>query len=301
MKPPPFDYVAARSAGDVLAALAEDGAQVLAGGQSLMLEMNYRRARPRLVVDVNRVPGLDRVDRTDGGWRIGPLVRHRAFEQPPDRTPREAAAPREAGATGRGPLGELLGRVVRHIAHPPIRARGTMAGSAAYAHPAAEWPGVLVALDGRLELAGVRGSRTVAAGDFFRGPFVTDRRPDEFLAAIHLPDLPAGTRVGFVEHRRTHASFAELAVVVALTLEEDRVATAAIGLINAADRPVRARTAEQELVGRPLTDDVLAAAGRAAGEDDADPRPQPHADLRYQRHAVAVLTRRALAQARDGG
>jgi carbon-monoxide dehydrogenase medium subunit len=284
MKPPPFDYIAARTADDVTAALSDGRARVLAGGQSLVLEMNFRTARPRRLVDINRVGGFDRLTHDDAVLRIGPLVRHRTFESD--------AAP--------GPLGMLLRRVAHHIAHPPIRARGTMAGSLAYAHPAAEWPALAVALGAEMELAGAQGRRVVRADDFFTGPFATARRPDELLAEVRLPLLPAGAVVGFVEHRRTHASFAQLAVMAAVTVTDDRVTSVRLGLVNAADRPVRARAAEAALTGKPFDDNGIADAARVAAEQDADPRPAPHADIVYQRHVVAVLTRRALTQARDG-
>lgn len=282
MKPAPFDYVAARSVGDAIAALADGDAHVLAGGQSLVLEMNFRATRPRRLVDINGVADFERMALDGTVLRVGPLVRHRAFES--DCAP--------------GPLGKLLGRVAHHIAHPPIRVRGTMLGSLAYAHPAAEWPTIAVALGADVDLVGSGGRRTVRAEDFFTGPFTTVRRPDELLAEVRLPLLPDGTAVGFVEHRRTHASFAELAVAVAVTVADGRVASASVGLVNAADRPVRAAAAEAALLGRPFDDDAIAAAARAAAEEDASPIPQPHADIGYQRHAVGVLTRRALAQAR---
>jgi carbon-monoxide dehydrogenase medium subunit len=285
MKPAPFEYVAARSADDVVAALADGRTDVLAGGQSLVLEMNYRARRPGRLVDINRVPGFERLERDGDVLRVGPLVRHRAFE----------------GDRVAGPLGALLRQVAHHIAHPPIRARGTMLGSLAYAHPAAEWPAVATALGAELELAGPDGRRTVAAGDFFRGPFATGREAEELLAEVRLPVLPPGTRVGFAEHRRTHASFAQLAVLAAVTVTDGQVSAARIGLVNAADRPVRAHAAESALLGRPLDDPAITEAGRAAADRDADPRPQPYADPGYQRHAVAVLTRRALMRARDEG
>ncbi|MGF2947485.1 FAD binding domain-containing protein [Mycobacterium sp. Lab-001] len=284
MKPAPFDYVAAQSPQDAVAALADGDTCVLAGGQSLVLEMNFRTARPRRLVDINGVAGFGELTLEPVALRVGPLVRHRAFEF--DAVP--------------GPLGTLLRRVARHIGHPPIRARGTMAGSLAYAHPAAEWPAVATALDAEIELRGPGGSRVVRAGAFFTGPFRTARRPDELLAEVRLPLLPAGTAVGFVEHRRTQAGFAQLAALAAVTVVDGRVVAASVGLVNAADRPVRATAAEAALTGRALDDDAIAEAARAAADHDADPRPQPYADIAYQRHAVGVLTRRALTQARDG-
>ena len=163
------------------------------------------------------------------------------------------------------------------------------------------WPTVATALGAELELLGPHGRRVVNAGDFFTGPFATARRPDELLVEARLPLLPAGSAVGFAEYRRTHASFAQLAVVAAVIVTGGRVVSASLGLVNAADRPVRARAAERALIGRPLGDTGIAAAARAAAEQDADPRPGPCADVAYQRHVVAVLTRRALTEARDGG
>ncbi|MEV0132128.1 FAD binding domain-containing protein [Dactylosporangium sp. NPDC050688] len=277
MKPAAFDYVVAHSAGEAVAALAGGDTQVLAGGQSLILELNYRAARPARLVDINRVPGFDHLGVTDAALRVGPLVRHSAFAD-----------------LDHGPLGTLLGRVAHHIAHPPVRARGTMLGSLAYAHPAAEWPAVVTTLDGRLVLTGGAGARTVAAADFFTGPFGTVRRPDELLTEVRLALLPVGTGVGFAEHRRTHASFAQLAALAALTVRGGRVDEVRVGLVNAADRPVRARAAERVLLDRPLDPAAFAEAGQAAAAEDADPRPQPYAGTAYQRHAVAVLVRRAL-------
>lgn len=284
MKPAPFDYVAARSADDAVAALADGDTHVLAGGQSLVLEMNFRTARPRRLVDINGVAGFDRLTYDDATLHVGPLVRHRAFES----------------GTVPGPLGALLRRVAHHIAHPPIRARGTMLGSLAYAHPAAEWPAVATALGAELELLSPQGRRVLTAGDFFTGPFATARRPDELLGEVRLPLLPAGSAVGFAEHRRTHASFAQLAVAAAVTVTDGRVVAASVGLVNAADRPVRARAAETVLIGRPFEETSIAEAAQAAAEQDAGPRPQPYTDVAYQRHAVAVLTRRALTEARSG-
>lgn len=308
MKPAPFGYVVARDAGEVVTALADGRARVLAGGQSLVLAMNLRIARPERVVDINRVGGFDRLETSGGVLRVGPLVRHRAFERQPGAAARDTAS---AGPAATGPaagsnagvlaatgaLGRLLALVAPYVGHPPIRTRGTMLGSLAEAHPAAEWPAVVTALDGTVELTGPDGSRTVAAGDFFTGPFRTARRPEELLSELRLPLLPAGTGVGFVEHRRTEASFAQLAVVATLAVRDDAVAAARIGLVNGADRPVRAHAAEAALLGRQPVAAAFAAAARVAGDVDAQPRPQPHADTAYQRHAVAVLVRRALEAA----
>jgi carbon-monoxide dehydrogenase medium subunit len=283
VKPPPFDYVAPTGAGEAVSLLAAAGgeAQVLAGGQSLMLELNFRTRRPAVLVDINRIAGFDRLDASVDGVRVGPLVRHRAFERP----------------VVDGPLGRLLSRIARHIAHPPIRARGTMLGSLAYAHPAAEWPALAVTLDAELDLLGLDGVRTVPAAEFVTGPFSTVRSPTELLVEARLPALPPEAGVGFVEHRRTQASFAELAAIAVLTVHDGLVTSARLGLVNAADRPVRAYAAERFLVGRPVAGFAFADAGQVAAGEDAFPIDRAHASVEYQRHAIAVLVRRALEEA----
>jgi aerobic carbon-monoxide dehydrogenase medium subunit len=289
MKPAPFDYTAPAELSDAVNALAErpETARVLAGGQSLVLEMHYRRERPALLVDINNVRELDTITVDGDALRVGALARHRAFETP-------TVAP--------GALGRLLSRVSPLIAHPPVRARGTMAGSLAWANPVSEWCATAVALDATIELTGPAGSRLVGAGEFFLGPFRTVRHPDEILTSVRLPLLPGAETgtvgVGFCEQHRTHASFAQVAVVAVLTLRDAVIVEARLGLAGAADRPVRAHEAERHLVGREPEPDVLAEAAALAAAG-ADPLSEPHAGVEYRRHAIGVLVRRALVQARE--
>ena len=291
MKPAPFSYHAVSSVRAATAALADAGdeAVVLAGGQSLLIEMSYRRVRPAVVVDINRVPELGGL-RADGAWvQVGALVRHRELERA-DR----------AGPIGVDPLRMLLSQAARHVAHPPIRARGTFAGSIAWAHPAAEWCALAAALSADIVLASASGSRSVPADQWFAGRHRTARNPDELITEVRLPLLGAGTGVGFAEHRRTHGSFALAAALAAVRVEGGRVAWARIGLANAAEVPVRARGAEQVLAGQPLSAQLLGeAADAAAGA--ANPAAEPHCSAEYRRHALRVLTRRCLAQATAEG
>jgi carbon-monoxide dehydrogenase medium subunit len=283
MKPATLDYIAARSSDEVLAALADGDTAVLAGGQSLVLDVTEGTARPRRVVDINRVVEFDALAEADGMLRVAPLVRHRTFET-------DAVD---------GALGDLLRTVVCHIGHPPIRARGTMLGSIAYAHPAAEWPVVAAVLGAEIDLIGPDGSRTVPAEQFYTGPFSTVRRPYELLAEVRLPLLPEGTGAGFAEHRRGHAKFAEVAAMAAVTVTDGLVSAAAIGLVNAGPCPVRARAAEKALVGNAFCDAAITEAAEAAADLDAHYGRQSEGDRRNQRRAVKVLTRRALTQARE--
>ncbi|MFJ2296993.1 FAD binding domain-containing protein [Streptomyces sp. NPDC087894] len=294
MKPALFDYVMARTVPEAVEALSNaENAKVLAGGQSLILEMHLKRAStPHVVVDINRITSLGRVEVDDGVLRVGALVRHRAFEDP-------HAVP--------GPLGELFARTVVNIAHPPIRNRGTMAGSFGWAHPASEWCGLAVALDADVELAGADSTREVAARDFFKGPHETVRQPQEMITAVRWPLLSDDTGVGFVEHRRTHFCFAQVAVGATLNVRGGVIQQAKIGLVNCADRPLRAHAAEASLNGaevgpmvdgyRVPPDHPFARAGRVAAEEDAAPIAEPYADIEYRKHAIATVVTRTLCQA----
>jgi aerobic carbon-monoxide dehydrogenase medium subunit len=282
MKPAPFDYLAPASVPEAVAALAERGpeAAVLAGGQSLLIDLRYRRRRPSLLLDINRIGELSELAVRDGWVHIGGLVRHAELER----------------AAFIDPLADLLRQVAPYVAHPPIRARGTFAGSLAWAHPAAEWGALAVALDAEVALAGPAGPRLVPAGQWFLGPFTTARRPDELVTGVRLPRLPPGTAVRFAEHRRTHGSFAMAAAMVAVRLAEGRVEWVRIGLANAADVPLRAAAAEQVLLGERPAPDLLREAAERAGAE-ADPIAEPYASVAYRRHVLGVLVRRCLTEA----
>lgn len=212
MKPAPFDYAAPRSLDEALALLDED-AKPLAGGQSLVPLLNFRLARPRLLVDLNGVPGLAGIRRAGGTLRIGAMTRQAALER--------------SGIVAEG--WPMLREAVRHAGHPQTRNRGTVGGSVAHADPAAELPCALAALDARFRVRSARGARTLAAAELFAGPLQTVLEPDELLVEIEVPPVPPGTRTGFAEHARTHGDFALAGVAVV----GDRIA-----LLGVAPTPV---------------------------------------------------------------
>ncbi|GAA0583779.1 xanthine dehydrogenase family protein subunit M [Paractinoplanes ferrugineus] len=279
-----MEYLRATCRDDALAALADGNTSVLAGGQSLVLDLSKGDAEVRRVVDINQVAEFDLLTERDGVLRVAPLVRHRTFES----------------VTVGGPLGELMRLVVRNIGHPPIRARGTMLGSLAYAHPAAEWPALAVALRARFELSGPDGCRTVPADRFYTGPFATVRRPEELLTEARLPTLPPGTGVGYAEDRSGPGIYPEAAAIVAVTMTDGLITAATIGLVNAGPRPVCARAAERSLLGTSFSDAAVNAAAEAAACIDADFGRIAPADRRRRERATWRLTRRALTQAREG-
>ncbi|MGZ3291848.1 MAG: FAD binding domain-containing protein, partial [Xanthobacteraceae bacterium] len=195
MKPAPFRYHAPKTideAVETLAQVAAEDGRVLAGGQSLVPIMAFRLARPGHLVDINGVAALRRLAVDGDRLSIGACVRHAAFHKP----------------VVDGPLGRLLAAVVRHIAHYPIRTRGTFCGSVAHADPASEWCAVAAALDAEMVAKSAGGTRTIPAQDFFRGIMTTALREDELLTEVRLPILPADTRFGFYEFNRRAGDFA---------------------------------------------------------------------------------------------
>jgi carbon-monoxide dehydrogenase medium subunit len=271
VKPPPFEYVAAGSVAEAVEALSGADAKVLAGGQSLVPLLNMRLARPALLIDVNRVSGLDRIE-IDGAVRLGALVRQG-----------DALASRELAAAS-----PLLAAALRHVGHPATRGRGTIGGSLAHADPAAELPAVVVALDGELVAAGPDGERTIPAADFFTGPFSTALAAGELLTGIVLPWQDTRPS-GFAELSRRHGDFALAGAAVLLD-------PARIVLFGLGGRPARALEAERALDGGA---DAAEAAGLATR--DLEPVSDVHADGAYRRRAAAVLVRRAIEQAAARG
>jgi carbon-monoxide dehydrogenase medium subunit len=275
LKPPPFDYHSPESLDEALALLAEHGdeAKVLAGGQSLVPLLAFRLARPSVLIDLNRVPGLSGIAAADGHLVVGALTR-------------EVEAERSADVRRHAPL---MAEALPLIGHSAIRNRGTVGGSIAHADPAAELPAVALAAGAELVVASAaRGERVIAADDFFQGYFTTALEPDEVLTSVRFPVAPAGTGARFEEAARRHGDFAMVGVGATVRLEGDAVADARLVLIGMADTPVRARAAEQALVGATPGDDLFTAAGAAAVEG-LTPPSDLHASSAYRRHVAGVL------------
>jgi carbon-monoxide dehydrogenase medium subunit len=278
MKPAPFEYVAPRSIEEALTELARGGpdAKVLAGGQSLVPLLNFRLARPSLLVDLNRIPGLSYLTPRDAGLAIGAMTRQVQVE-------------RDATLAQSQPL---LKEAIGWVGHPAIRTRGTIGGSLAHADPAAELPAVAVCLGAQLRVVSPRGRRTVSADDFFQGYLTTVLEPDEILVETWLPPLRQGTGQAWVEFARRHGDFALVGVAVALTLDGDSVRDASIVLTGVGGKPVRAREAEMLLIGRRIPERAGAAAD--AARSAIDPEADIHASKEYRAHLAGVLTERTI-------
>jgi carbon-monoxide dehydrogenase medium subunit len=254
LKPAAFEYhrpATLEEAVEILARVAPDEGRVLAGGQTLIPAMALRLARPPHLVDINQVAGLDRLEWRDGHLRIGACVRHARM------------GPENVG----GPLGKLLGMVREHIAHHPIRYRGTFCGSLANADPASEWCLTSVALDAILTARSVRGSRTIAADQFVLDYMTTALEADEILVEAAIPDLDPQTQVGFYEFSRRAGDFAQVMALSTYQLEKGLIAhpRVAVGAVEIRSR--RFKAAESALVGKAPSEETFLEAARAAADE----------------------------------
>jgi aerobic carbon-monoxide dehydrogenase medium subunit len=283
MKPAPFAYHAPTDLEEAIATLAAvapaDG-RILAGGQSLVPSMAFRLARPAHLVDINTVVGLDQLTLVDDGLSIGACVRHAAFHRP----------------VTDAPLGLLLSTVVDHIAHYPIRTRGTFCGSLAHADPASEWCLVAVTLGATIVARSVRGTRFIAADEHFRGIMTTALEPDEILTAARLPALARGTRFGFYEFSRRAGDYAIAMALATFRLEQGVMVAPRLGLGGVEDRPRRSAAAEAVLDGRAPEAAVFRRAADAAAAT-VEPLEDLQSSADYRRDLVRVVARRALERA----
>ncbi|MCH8989012.1 MAG: xanthine dehydrogenase family protein subunit M [Chloroflexi bacterium] len=284
MKPAKFEYFAPTSLAEALELLEEHGddAKVLAGGQSLMPMLNMRLARPKVVADINRIPGLDYISPTpDGGLAIGALTRQRSVEKSTvvkERIPVLAAA-------------------MPSIGHFQIRNRGTVGGSISHADPAAELPAVCLALDGEFVLSSASNQRVLKAENFFISPLTTAIEPGELLTEIRLPARSEEWRWGFQEVCRRQGDFAMVGAVSLLQLDGDGVCqSACITMFGVGGTPLRIRRAEEALLGNRIDGSVLEDVSKIVSEE-LDPDSDIHASATYRKEVGGVIARRTLEAA----
>ena len=289
MKPPRFEYAAPQKTDEAVALLSQHGdrAKVLAGGQSLVPLLNFRLARPEVLVDVNRVAELAYVRPLQSGVAIGALTRQHALER---------------AEVIRTKL-PIVAEACRLIGHLPIRHRGTLGGSLAHADPASELPAVMVALEAELTVARRGGQRTLPADQFFTGMLTTALAPDELLTEVRVPGLPPRTGGAFIEIARRAGDFALVGIAALVTLDDaGRVTRARLALCGAGPTPIRAREAERVLAGeRPDARTLDEAAEQIAAA--TDPPSDIHASAGFRKKLARHVGRQAieLAIRRAGG
>jgi len=283
MKPAPFDYAAPQSVADAVALLAAHPGDALpiAGGQSLMPVLAFRLRAPKMLVDLRRIPGLDRIEIGADGVRLGARVRWCDIE-------------RDARLHAAHPL---LLAAIAHVAHYPIRNRGTVGGSLAHADPAAELPGIAVACDATIEITGPGGARIAHAGSFFVGPLSTALAPGELITALHLPAWPRKRRHAFEEFARRRGDFAMAGIATWFDLDgAGRATNTHVAVIGACAKPHRLGAAEAAVDGHAVDAATIARAAEAA-RGEVDPPSDIHASARYRRALAGTLVERALARA----
>lgn len=283
MKPPRFEYAAPTSVAEAVKLLAQrgGGAKPISGGQSLMPLLAFRLAAPEILVDLKRIPGLDKIDIGPSGVTLGAKVRWVDIEKD-NRL--ETAHP-------------LLAEAIKHVAHYQIRNRGTVGGSVAHADPAAEMPGIVAACDAEIIAAGPGGERRIKAADYFVGPLQTTLEADEIITAIHLPAWPKGRRWGFLEFARRRGDFAMAGVSVFWDPDSSgKAGNVHVGVIGMGDKPTRLPKTEAMLNGRSIDAATIEAACKTASAE-VEPSGDIHAGPEYRRALVGTLLERALKKA----
>ncbi|MCY4422059.1 MAG: FAD binding domain-containing protein [Acidimicrobiaceae bacterium] len=282
MLPARFDYVAASSVEEAIAAKAEGGDETrfLAGGQSLLPMMKLRFASPAMLIDINRIGGLDTIERRNGHLHVGALVRHA------DIAASSAVSGAVASAAG-------------WIADPLVRNLGTMCGSVAHCDPKGDWNSVLLATGADVIAQGPSGSRAIAIGDFVEDFFSNSLADDEMVVALHIP-VPSGPSGGsYQKLERKVGDYATVGVAAHLELAGDgTIGAAGLAMTSVASINLKATGAEALLVGNAPGAELFAEAGEAAAAA-CDPKDDERGSARWKRRVVATFTRRALAAAAE--
>lgn len=280
MKPAPFEYHATRTVEEavtLLAAFAEQGGRVIAGGQSFVPMMAFRLARPDHLIDINAITDLAHLTVENGMLRIGATVRHATLET----------------MTIGGTLGRLLREVAHSIAHKPIRNRGTFCGSIVHADPSAEWCLVAATLDAEIVARSARQLRTLPASGFFMGVMTTALTPDELVTECRIPLLPDDARYGFYEVSRRAGDFAMAAALVSYRLVAGRIVDPQFGIGGVEPFPRRLNVVEAMLTGAAPDLARFHQAAEAAAAA-ADPMEDGQNSPAFRRQLVRTVTQRAL-------
>lgn len=286
MKPARFSYVRPSSVAEALQLLQghRHDASVLAGGQSLIPMLNLRLARPSVVVDIKRIPGLDDVTIRDGLVSVGALARHRDVAASPVI---RANVP-------------LVFQAFGHVAHPAVRNRGTFGGSLALADPAAELPACCVCLNAEILVESVSGSRVVPAREFFRGIYDTALAPDELITRIDIPAASAGWRWMFDEVSRRHGDFAIAGIALGVRRDRNVIAESRIAFCGLESAPRRMAALEELLRGVAVDDRSAIGAIAERLADQVEPLESAEYPASYRIDVAGAILRRALARIFDG-
>ena len=282
--PDSFDFLVANSVPEAVAFLEKHGddAKILAGGQSLIPLLRFRLAKPSVLIDINRIQNLDYIHEADGVLHIGALTR-------------EAALDDSNLIRNRYPI---LFDTSSGVADPVVRNWATVGGNIAHADPANDHPATMIALGARVVAIGPAGERVLDISDFFTDvPFETALHSNEILTEIRIPAPTERSGGAYCKLERKVGDYAIAGVAAYVTLDSTgRVTYAGIGLTNVGPTTIKARNAEQALLGQLLDDANMHHAAELAAAAS-----QPVSDTRgpaeYKRAMIRTLTVRALRKA----
>jgi carbon-monoxide dehydrogenase medium subunit len=282
--PGSFDYVVANSVPEAVALLQQHGddAKILAGGHSLIPLLRFRLAAPSVLIDINRISNLEYIQESDGVLHIGALTREAALDDSVlirDRYP-------------------ILRDTSSGVADPVVRNWATVGGNLAHADPANDHPATMLALGASVVAEGPGGRRVIPIDEFFTdAPFETALRPDEILVEIRVPAPGERSGGAYCKLERKVGDYAIVGVAAYVTLDASgQVTHAGIGLTNVGSHPIKARDAEQALIGKPLGEaNIQHAADLAAAA--AEPTSDIRGPAEYKRAMVHTLCVRALRRA----
>lgn len=284
MKPAPFEYERPTSIDAALNLLASTrgGAKIIAGGQSLVPMMNFRLAKPEMLIDINRIVGLDHCRMEGDELVIGALSRHASL----------------AGSQLVKEACPLMHEAYQWVAHGPVRNRGTLCGNLCHADPASEMPAVAMVANALLILRSKGGTRRVPSAEFFKGIYATAAGEDEMLVEVRIPVAPKGQGWGFQEVCVRKGDFAIVAAAATLQIANGRVSRAAIGLCGVGPCATRISSAEGHLVDKTVDETTISeAANMCVGA--VEPKSDIHGSADYRRDLVRTLVARSLRDARE--
>jgi len=282
MIPAPFEYHAPSTVKEAIGLLERHGddAKLLAGGHSLLPIMKFRLAQPKVVVDIGRIAGLDKIEAKGATITIGALVTHDAVEQ-------SEALQKQC---------PLLPETAAVIGDMQVRNRGTIGGALAHADPAADYPGAILALEAEIVATGPKGNRTIPAKDFFVEMLTTALKPTEIITEVRVPATGKGTATAYLKHPHPASGYAVVGVAVVLQMSGGKCQKAAIGINGVAGKAYRASAVEKALVGKTLDEKTVADAAAHAA-DGVDVQADLYASSEFRAHLASVYTKRAILKA----
>lgn len=275
-----YEYKKPESLEQVFSLLKSHGskASLIAGGTDLMVQIRNTKKAPDVLISLRALKDLRYITK-NSGYHIGALTTHRMLELS-DLVKRELSALNDAATS---------------VGSVQVRNVGTIGGNICTAAPSADTAGPLLVLDATVVLEGPEGRRTVPIAEFFTGTYRTVRKKDEVLIEFHIPEEMGGFGSAYWKHSRRKAmELPLLGVSVALKLSEGKeISDARIALTVAAPTPVRAYKAEEFLKGKPLSDDVLKAAGKiASSKECCSPRDSLRCEAWYREEIIEVFVPR---------